>query len=211
LLDVGCNWGRWSIAAARAGYRVVGIDPSLGAIAAARRVSEQMGLSASFCVGDARALPFAAESFDAAFSYSVLQHFAERDAAQALDEVGRVLREGGLATVQMANALGARSLYHQARRGFRQPRDFEVRYWTPPALKRAFESRIGPTQLSVDCYFGLGLQPGDAALLSLRARSVIAASEAMRRVAARVPSLGALADSVYLTATRSGPRAASRT
>src|SRR5688500_13469653 len=29
LLDIGCNWGRWSIAAARKGYRPVGMDPYL--------------------------------------------------------------------------------------------------------------------------------------------------------------------------------------
>ena len=28
LLDVGCNWGRWSIAAARKGYAATGVDPS---------------------------------------------------------------------------------------------------------------------------------------------------------------------------------------
>lgn len=28
FLDIGCNWGRWSIAAARKGYNVVGVDPS---------------------------------------------------------------------------------------------------------------------------------------------------------------------------------------
>jgi uncharacterized protein YbaR (Trm112 family) len=32
LLDVGCNWGRWSIAASRKGYRVVGMDPNLDAV-----------------------------------------------------------------------------------------------------------------------------------------------------------------------------------
>ncbi len=36
LLDVGCSWGRWSIAAARRGYAVIGIDPSLGAVMAAQ-------------------------------------------------------------------------------------------------------------------------------------------------------------------------------
>ena len=36
LLDVGSNWGRWSVSAARKGWRVVGIDPSLGAIVAAQ-------------------------------------------------------------------------------------------------------------------------------------------------------------------------------
>ena len=37
LPDVGCNWGRWSVAAARKGYAVVGIDPSMGGVMAARR------------------------------------------------------------------------------------------------------------------------------------------------------------------------------
>ena len=36
LLDIGCSWGRWSLAAAARGYDAVGIDPSLGAIMAAR-------------------------------------------------------------------------------------------------------------------------------------------------------------------------------
>ena len=55
LLDVGCNWGRWSVAAARLGYRAVGLDPSLGAVLAARRITKQLGLEAHFVVGDARA------------------------------------------------------------------------------------------------------------------------------------------------------------
>jgi uncharacterized protein YbaR (Trm112 family) len=42
FLELGCNWGRWCIAAARKNYSVVGIDPSLGAIMAARRVAEQL-------------------------------------------------------------------------------------------------------------------------------------------------------------------------
>ena len=59
LLDVGCSWGRWSLAAARLGYTVIGIDPSLGAVMAARRVARQLNLAATFLVGDARHLPFA--------------------------------------------------------------------------------------------------------------------------------------------------------
>lgn len=35
FLDIGCNWGRWSIAAARKGYRVSAIDPSPPAVIAA--------------------------------------------------------------------------------------------------------------------------------------------------------------------------------
>src|SRR5262249_5944608 len=43
LLDVGCNWGRWSISASRLGYNAVGIEPNLSAVLAARRVARQLG------------------------------------------------------------------------------------------------------------------------------------------------------------------------
>src|SRR5262245_60914200 len=29
LLDIGCNWGRWVVAAGRKGYRPIGIDPCM--------------------------------------------------------------------------------------------------------------------------------------------------------------------------------------
>src|SRR5580658_5394054 len=44
FLEIGCSWGRWAIAAARKGYRVVGIDPSIKGVLAARRVSRQLGI-----------------------------------------------------------------------------------------------------------------------------------------------------------------------
>jgi uncharacterized protein YbaR (Trm112 family) len=75
LLDVGCNWGRWSLAAAARGYHPIGVDPSLGAILAAKRLAKLRGLSFSGVVGDARYLPLRTASVDMAFSYSVLQHF----------------------------------------------------------------------------------------------------------------------------------------
>ena len=54
LLDLGCGWGRWCVAAARKGYRAVGIDPSLRHVLAARRVCEQLGVASRFLVADAR-------------------------------------------------------------------------------------------------------------------------------------------------------------
>jgi SAM-dependent methyltransferase len=62
LLDVGCSWGRWSIAARRKGYSPVGLDPSLGAVLAARRIADSLGLAFYGVVGDARILPFRAGS-----------------------------------------------------------------------------------------------------------------------------------------------------
>jgi 2-polyprenyl-3-methyl-5-hydroxy-6-metoxy-1,4-benzoquinol methylase len=199
LLDVGCNWGRWSLSAARKGYSVVGIDPSLDAIAAARRVAAQVGHEIDYVVADARHLPFADASFDVVFSYSVIQHFAKADVLRTLDELHRVLRPGGRALVQMANALGPRNLYLQLRRRrFREPRAlFDVRYWSPRELLDAF-ARIGPSRLSADGFFALNAQPSDLPLLPLRYRPLVRASEVLRRV----PLLRFVADSVWIDAVR---------
>jgi len=202
LLDVGCSWGRWSIAATRAGYKTVGIDPSLGAVMAARRVARQLGIDASFVVGDARHLPFRAGTFSTAFSYSVIQHFSRQDAARAVEEIGRVLERGGEAKVQMPTRFGLRCLYHQARRRFSDGEGFDVRYWRGRDLVRLFAQLIGPTRLGVDGYFGIGLQQTDAHLMTCSRRAVLRASRAMTALSEQLPWLIRVADSVYVTATK---------
>lgn len=202
LLDIGSNWGRWCIAASRLGYEAVGIDPGLASIQAASRVAMQLGAKARFVVGDARYLPFCDSVFSVAFSYSVLQHFAKPDAIRALGEAGRVLMPGGRALIQMANVYGLRCLYHQARRRFREPVGFEVRYWTPHELTVAGSRLIGPATLSVDGYFSLNPQHSDLRILPARYRLVVRASDALRAVSEYVPPMLKFADSIYLSAQR---------
>jgi SAM-dependent methyltransferase/uncharacterized protein YbaR (Trm112 family) len=202
LLDIGCSWGRWTIAAARKGYRAVGIDPSLGAVMAARRVARQLQVPAEFLVADARHLPFHRASFDAIFSYSVLQHFSRPDAALAATEIGRVLAASGLAKVQMPTRFGVRCLYHQARRGFTDGQGFDVRYWGLGELTRLFSERVGRTHIEVEGYFGIGLQQTDAGLMTAARRSVLRASRWMTAASRRVPWLVRVADSVYVEATK---------
>ena len=52
-------------------------------------------MEAEYVVGDARELPFEDGSFDAVFSYSVLQHLAKEDVPRVVAEIRRVLRPGG--------------------------------------------------------------------------------------------------------------------
>ena len=202
LLDVGCSWGRWCVAAAQKGFAPIGVDPSLGAVMAARRQVKRLGLQADFVVGDARCLPFADGTFGAGYSYSVIQHLSFGDAETAVGELGRVVETGGVVCVQMPNRVGLRSLQHQAKRRFREATGFEVRYWSLERLVGMFERRVGPTEWFVDCFFGLGLQKSDVALMTPVARAATYASEALKRVAQRVPLVGRTADSVFLRARR---------
>jgi SAM-dependent methyltransferase len=202
FLEIGSNWGRWCIAAAQRGYRVVGIDPSLRSILAARRVARQLGVPALYLVADGRYLPFADATFQQVFSYSVLQHLSKQDVGTVLPEIRRVLQPSGRCLIQMPNVFGVRCLYHQARRGFRETRDFEVRYWTVPELKRVFGSAIGPSQVAVDGFFSLNPQISDVRLLPRRYRPIVHASEGLRQLSAAVPPLAYVADSLYVTSVR---------
>jgi SAM-dependent methyltransferase/uncharacterized protein YbaR (Trm112 family) len=202
LLDVGSNWGRWSVAAALKGYRPVGLDPSLGAVLAMRRLANRFNLEIRGVVGDARYLPFRDGLFDVGFSHGVLQHFPPTDAAKAVSEFGRVLKSGGDCLVQMPTVFGLRCLYNELRRGFRKPRGFEVRYYTIPALRRLFGSAIGIARVSVHCFFGIGWEASDRKFFSPFLRLILAASELLRGLSERFPFLVYLADSVYVASRK---------
>jgi 2-polyprenyl-3-methyl-5-hydroxy-6-metoxy-1,4-benzoquinol methylase len=186
LLDVGCSWGRWCVAAARKNYNVVGIDPSLGAVLAAKRVTNQLGLNIRFVVGDARYLPFKAETFDQVFSYSVLQHFSKPDAKTALAAIKNVLKLGGKSLIQMPNSIGIRSLQHQINRGFSEGADFDVRYWSVRELSNSFNDSIGNSTIEVDGFFGLGIQKSDIKIMPNKYKMVIISSELLRGISTEV-------------------------
>ena len=202
FLEIGCNWGRWCIAAAKMGYRTVGIDPSLKGIRAAKRVARQLGVEAHYLVADGRCLPFRDEAFDQVFSYSTLQHLSKQNARSTLAEIRRVMRRGGECLIQMPNVFGIRCTYHQARRGFRETHGFEVRYWTPRELASTFSAALGPSRLFVDGYFSLNPQVSDLRFLPPKYRIIVRVSEALRKLSKVFPPLGYLADSLYVTSVR---------
>ncbi len=123
LLDLGCNWGRWSIAAARRGYRPVGMDPGLESIRPARRIARQLGVEARFLVGDARYIPFREGRFDVVYSYGVLQHFSPYDAKLAIAEAAQSPRaerrrtdpDGGAIRIALYVPAGAARFSRRAR------------------------------------------------------------------------------------------------
>ncbi len=201
LVDLGCNWGRWCIAAAREGFVPVGIDPQIGAVLAARRVAEQLGIKAHFICADARNLPLRTGVADVIFSYSVIQHLSRGDVAQVIASSSRVMKPGGELLVQMPNVMGMRCVYQWARRGFGDGSDFNVRYWTLSQLREAF-GKIGGVDFEIDCFFGIGLQPSDADLMPLKWRALLKMSEFLRSFEGVIPGLAWVADSVYVRARK---------
>jgi SAM-dependent methyltransferase len=90
-LDVGCGTGALTetILASAGPSGVTGVDPSEGFLAFARTRAPQ----AEFRTGDAQALPFDENRFDAAVSGLMLNFVP--DPAKAAAEMGRVARAGG--------------------------------------------------------------------------------------------------------------------
>jgi SAM-dependent methyltransferase/uncharacterized protein YbaR (Trm112 family) len=197
LLDVGCNWGRWSVSAARKGWHVVGIDPSLGAVVAAGRAfhNEQ---NVTFVCGDARFLPFKDNTFHCVFSYSVIQHFSEVHAENALAEIGRVLNQNGCCKIQMAHRGGLRSAYMRRRPEYSKGGNFRVRYWPLIEIKRVFDENVGHSTVIPEAFGGLGLLADDWWLVSGKGKVLILLSIILKKVARIVRPLIWLADSVYV-------------
>jgi SAM-dependent methyltransferase len=95
VLDLGCGTGTVALLAARAGARVVGVDPTPRLLDVARAAATAAGLTIDFRAGAAPGIPVEDTSQDA-----VLSNFAlifSPDPAAAVADVVRVLRPGGRA------------------------------------------------------------------------------------------------------------------
>jgi SAM-dependent methyltransferase len=96
VVDVGCGLGRWVIHLARQGLRPTGVDIVKRAIEMGRRWAAADGLQADFAVASATALPFPDHRFDGYVGSNLLDHLGVENAREAVAEMRRVLRPGGV-------------------------------------------------------------------------------------------------------------------
>jgi ubiquinone/menaquinone biosynthesis C-methylase UbiE len=95
VIDVPCGYGRHTLALARAGYRVTGVDRSPTLLDEARRRAGGERWP-KLTRADYRELPFAEGSFDAAFNlFTSLGYLGDEEDTKVLAAIRRVLRPGG--------------------------------------------------------------------------------------------------------------------
>lgn len=93
VLEVGVGLGADHQGFAEGGAILSGIDLTDRAVLHTKKRFEQLGLHSNLLVGDAEKLPFLDDTFDMVYSWGVLHHSPNTQAA--FDEVFRVLKPGG--------------------------------------------------------------------------------------------------------------------
>jgi SAM-dependent methyltransferase len=91
ILESGCGSGRWMAFFEKLGNRAFGVDDSWGPLSTARAHDPNMNLVR----GNALLTPFKDDSFDAAFSSYVAEHF-EEGPEPLFREIHRVMKPGAL-------------------------------------------------------------------------------------------------------------------
>ncbi|MFT8310728.1 MAG: class I SAM-dependent methyltransferase [Sporolactobacillus sp.] len=98
VLEVGCGSGLFAhrVKTYLPHATVTGLDFDLGHIAFAKAKSHELGLDCTFVNGDATAMPFADQTFDLCYSFTVMEHIEPN---AFLREQYRVLKTGGTIAV----------------------------------------------------------------------------------------------------------------
>jgi ubiquinone/menaquinone biosynthesis C-methylase UbiE len=100
VLEVGCGQGPLSNHLPSLGASMIGVDMSDASLRRAAEGRRELGNhTLTLMQADAEKLPFADESFDAVVSFGVLHHTPDTDGS--VQEVRRVLKPGGTATVML--------------------------------------------------------------------------------------------------------------
>jgi ubiquinone/menaquinone biosynthesis C-methylase UbiE len=122
LLEVGCGIGVDSIQLAKCGFEVTAVDLTENALQVAKEFTARRGVEIDFRLGNAEKLEFPDATFDAVYSFGVLHHTPNIDAAVA--EVHRVLRPGGTAHVMLYRKWSLVNMVHRLLRlPYESPKD----------------------------------------------------------------------------------------
>jgi SAM-dependent methyltransferase len=95
-LDLGCGVGRHACFLAGAGLEVQAMDASASGLDYAAQQARDLGLAVTFRDGLMTELPYPDGSFDFVLSFNVIYHGDGGVVSQAISEIHRVLKPGGI-------------------------------------------------------------------------------------------------------------------
>jgi D-alanine-D-alanine ligase len=113
ILDLCCGQGRHALELARRGYEVEGLDRSHYLIQKARAGAKKAGLRVKFREGDAKHLPYRADSFDAVLLLGNSFGYFEtiREDLEVLTQIRRILKPYGRILIDIADGEYLRAHY----------------------------------------------------------------------------------------------------
>lgn len=166
VLEVAPGPGYHAVEMARLGrFSVTGLDISRTFVDLASDHARRAGVSVDFREGDVSRMPFDADSFDLVVCQAAFKNF--RRPVAALDEMHRVLRDGGVAVIQdMNRAVSGADIAREVRRmrlggfnAFMTRRSLAMlrrRAYSPALFERlAAESAFRTCRITTD---GIGLE-----------------------------------------------------
>jgi len=159
VIDIGCGVGKWSTLLAQVGAQVTGADYVSSMLQQFARTCRQHQFQSriSLVMSDGFCLPFRSKAFDGATLNWVLSHIPVSKNEQFLNEVGRVIREGGWLFISDSYWRSQEGGKEQTHIRELEGREYEVYkyYYEPSELEALLEKTFGDVQHTQPLHYEL--------------------------------------------------------
>lgn len=204
LLDIGSGWGRWLLAGANAGFIPVGLELKLEPAKVAMDLLKKQGKKGFVVVADAGKPPFAPESFDVIWSFSVLQHLHRERAKACLGQCAEMLKKNGLLAIELPTKFGIRNRF--IRQSQEKDEDnwdsWVVRYYTRAEVDEVVGRKFAQIQIEPHAFGGIGYLPVDLKFVPWKFKLAVLASETLRKISSLLTPFTDWADSWFIYARK---------
>lgn len=187
VLEIGCGTGLMTAEAVKTKARIFSLDVSFELIDLAKK--KKGNRKAAFCCASAYELGFKDKSFDAVIGMSVLHHL---DIDRALDELSRVLKDGGRMFFSEPNMLNPHIFAE---------RTFFREYFHNSPDETAFVRFSLARKMRQHGFKDISIRPFDF-LYPKTPASLASAMNKLLRVAEKIPVLSELAGSLFIEAAK---------
>lgn len=207
MLDIGCGWGRWLIAAEKKGYIPVGIDLRLEFCESAIETLRHNKSNGYAVVADLKELPFKNCTFDFIWSFSVIQHTHKERLMSCLGHIHRILKGGGFAKLEFPNKDGFRNKRGPVKKAELTAPDYDswdVRYYTIEQYHRFFTSVFNNFRYTAHSFLGIGVLKEDLKYVSFKNKILCGISLGFTALTKIIKPLKIIADSLYIKVYKEG-------